>query len=43
MEQVASSKSSRLMKNTLQNTQRLQLFTKILKQKVFTKVIKMPR
>jgi hypothetical protein len=42
IEQVPWNKSSLLPKNILQNTQTLKLFTRILKQKVFTKVNKMP-
>jgi hypothetical protein len=41
IEQVASNKSRSLMKMQKQNTQTLQLFTKM-KQKVFTKLIEMP-
>jgi hypothetical protein len=35
-------KSSLLMKNVLQNKQTLQLFTEIIKTKLFTKVINLP-
>ena len=43
MKQVASNKSSVLLKIILQNKQALQRFTKIIKKNIFTKVIKMPR
>ncbi len=42
MKQVALNKSSLLLRNILQNTQTLQLFTKIIKHKLSTKVINMP-
>ncbi len=38
--QAAWTKSSLLLKNILQNTQTSKLFTKNIKKKVFTKVIK---
>jgi hypothetical protein len=42
IEKVACIKSSELLKIILQNTQTLQLFTKIIKQKAFRKVIDLP-
>jgi len=37
MKEVARKKSSSLLKNTLQNTQTLQLFTKIYKKEIIYK------
>jgi hypothetical protein len=42
LEQAALNKSNLLLTVILQNAQTLQLFTKIIYKKVFTKVIKMP-
>jgi hypothetical protein len=42
IEQAAWYKSSSLLKNILQNTQTLQLFTKIIETETLTKVFKMP-
>ncbi len=42
IKQAARNKSSLLLNIILQNTQTLQLFTKLITQKLFTKVIQMP-